>query len=352
MFCGSCGKEIEDGAKFCTYCGAKTESKDDVINEAPPKKKKGALKWIAVGILVLVVLFIGISSVKTTKRNNEIKAVFDNALSLAEDGDFSNAYKALTEEATNPEQETIVNYINAGVLYEKGKLEDAIKAFEELDGFADSEKLIQECKDGIDLKAVEELIQSDDFEKVINKLDEMKASGSKAAEEKYDEILEKCYNRAIENYHNHEYDSAAAGFEIIKNFKDSEKYLEVIDIVNSKSLSAEQIYNKLINMLDFDGVNGIISYHGALLRQYILGEWKDDEGKTKLFWKGYVRDYMPSIATGYGGTYYLSNGSLYFYKNTETFLNAEKDKDITIIDKDHATFYNYKDGSTYTLHRK
>ena len=26
MFCSQCGQQLRDGAKFCAYCGAKTQS--------------------------------------------------------------------------------------------------------------------------------------------------------------------------------------------------------------------------------------------------------------------------------------------------------------------------------------
>lgn len=41
-FCGKCGKEIDDEAKFCRYCGNKVE----MINNAPISNAKSMLKEI------------------------------------------------------------------------------------------------------------------------------------------------------------------------------------------------------------------------------------------------------------------------------------------------------------------
>ena len=40
MYCKKCGKEIEEGAKFCTYCGNQIEEKDS--NDTYNKK----IRWL------------------------------------------------------------------------------------------------------------------------------------------------------------------------------------------------------------------------------------------------------------------------------------------------------------------
>ena len=35
MFCGNCGKELEEGALFCKYCGAKTEKLPKQVEGVP-----------------------------------------------------------------------------------------------------------------------------------------------------------------------------------------------------------------------------------------------------------------------------------------------------------------------------
>ncbi len=79
MICKNCGKELQDGVKFCAFCGTKVEepviaeepvavetpvTPNEVpeINEEPiaPKKKKGVLKGIIISV-VAVVAVLGIT---------------------------------------------------------------------------------------------------------------------------------------------------------------------------------------------------------------------------------------------------------------------------------------------------
>ena len=48
MYCKKCGKEIEEGAKFCTYCGNKIEEKDS--NDTYNKK----IRWILFAIFLVL----------------------------------------------------------------------------------------------------------------------------------------------------------------------------------------------------------------------------------------------------------------------------------------------------------
>lgn len=34
MYCKHCGKEIEDGSKFCNYCGGEQESQEPIQTES------------------------------------------------------------------------------------------------------------------------------------------------------------------------------------------------------------------------------------------------------------------------------------------------------------------------------
>lgn len=65
MFCNNCGKEIVDGAKFCNYCGAQTNTQPRMAEPAQPvqptqqqaapvEEKKGGKRFLSILIAVAV----------------------------------------------------------------------------------------------------------------------------------------------------------------------------------------------------------------------------------------------------------------------------------------------------------
>lgn len=55
MYCRNCGKEVEEGEKFCVYCG-KPLQKNSSSNRGHKKEKKNL--WIVAGIVAVVILVI------------------------------------------------------------------------------------------------------------------------------------------------------------------------------------------------------------------------------------------------------------------------------------------------------
>ncbi len=53
MFCPNCGKEIEDGSRFCMHCGKKILVVSETVSESPKKKKRVLLPVLS-GICLLI----------------------------------------------------------------------------------------------------------------------------------------------------------------------------------------------------------------------------------------------------------------------------------------------------------
>ena len=83
MFCKNCGKEIKDGAAFCSSCGAKTEKSTvtnvDTTTAAAETKKKHPTK-IVIGAIIAAIVIIIIAIVASnggdshTEKNNTKKS--------------------------------------------------------------------------------------------------------------------------------------------------------------------------------------------------------------------------------------------------------------------------------------
>lgn len=59
MFCTQCGKELKDGIKFCTSCGAVVKNVQYSEKESVPKKKGGILVIIVVFLVLLILAASG-----------------------------------------------------------------------------------------------------------------------------------------------------------------------------------------------------------------------------------------------------------------------------------------------------
>ena len=77
MFCQKCGKQIEDGSRFCQYCGAENAPEPGPVSQAAPdRKEKGMRKKkkapvIIIGITVLFILGIVIFSCGSSSISGE-----------------------------------------------------------------------------------------------------------------------------------------------------------------------------------------------------------------------------------------------------------------------------------------
>ena len=47
MKCPKCGKEIEDGSKFCILCGSRIVEKPEINPKTPKKKKKKFIPYLS-----------------------------------------------------------------------------------------------------------------------------------------------------------------------------------------------------------------------------------------------------------------------------------------------------------------
>ena len=77
MFCGNCGKEIENNATFCPECGAKVEAaktgKEKTVN--PNIKKYARLAIVILAALAIVIIGVKVFSyIQSIPSDEEIQS--------------------------------------------------------------------------------------------------------------------------------------------------------------------------------------------------------------------------------------------------------------------------------------
>ncbi len=127
MFCKNCGKEINEGAKFCNYCGASQEASAPqstaAINTAPapaPKKSSG-LKVVIVAAIAVVCFAIGsfVIAPSLSKDNDESKPTNDVSHSQNDDANKEPESNDKKEDANDSDQKKL-KAIDGG--YNTGKM--------------------------------------------------------------------------------------------------------------------------------------------------------------------------------------------------------------------------------------
>ena len=68
MACKNCGNEIKEGNNFCTRCGAK-------VKQDNKKQIKFNLKYLIIGVIVIVIICIVVISFKSINNSNKFSNI-------------------------------------------------------------------------------------------------------------------------------------------------------------------------------------------------------------------------------------------------------------------------------------
>lgn len=138
----------------------------------------------------------------------------------------------------------MLEYNSAVALMEEGMYEEAISAFEEMNGYKDSAEQISECK----YLAAVELMNNKKYEAAIAAFEKIKLykDSSDLIIDCKNEINEAKYIKAVALYEKGEYEAARVAFEEIKAYKDSNSLIaECIEKINEeKYLEAVKLFEE------------------------------------------------------------------------------------------------------------
>lgn len=118
MFCTNCGKEVNDTALFCPYCGMSfQESPGTAVKENTNKGLSGKAKKL---LIVLVIIIIGIFATLSMARKAELSAVrliADNYMNTIKTGLDEETMDKLVDEMiyASVSNETIASYLTSNI---------------------------------------------------------------------------------------------------------------------------------------------------------------------------------------------------------------------------------------------
>ena len=158
MFCKKCGNQLSEGSAFCSGCGTPQglhnptvsvqTNTDEFIPSQPElvaKIKKTAI--IGTPIIAVIIAFIVILNTVIIPNGK-----YNSAVSLMQKGEYEEAIAAFEAiDGYKDSEDQIKNciknvkYNSAVSLMQKGEYEEAIAAFEAMDGYKDSEDQIKNC---------------------------------------------------------------------------------------------------------------------------------------------------------------------------------------------------------------
>ncbi len=235
MFCKKCGKQLPDGARFCSGCGTSLDAApvvEPVVAVEEPPKKPGNKKLIIAIIALVVLIAVGVG-------------VFILVDYLTEDSSYS------SEDDEDKKKEA---YDAAMALLEEGKYDEALAAFKEITDYSKSEKQVKKLEQWqADYDAAHELLAQQNYS---GARDAFYALGD------YRDSLEMAESGVSYAQYMDEYESYTDGYNLINTaelfktmngYKDSDEmvdkcYLKACEsFLNGNDLSTAEYYSEYLS---------------------------------------------------------------------------------------------------------
>lgn len=123
MFCGNCGKKIDENAKFCPYCGVSVNKKllkdektfpDSILAQ----KKHKRIRTIVIGTVIIAAVGIGAVAVRQKKLDDEYNTYLNEAQQYLSDFNYEKA-EVVLRQALDGRPEKKEAYIILAEVYQK-----------------------------------------------------------------------------------------------------------------------------------------------------------------------------------------------------------------------------------------
>ncbi len=294
-----CQREIESiiARREAERVAAERRAEEARIAAEKAARRKKKLIVISVSAVSLCIL-VGILLTKVIIPNQKYKA----ALNLKKQGEYEKAISAFEElDGYKDSEDQIVScqnaikdldYDAAIELKEEGNYLDAISAFKNLDGYKDSKDQITICQNAIkdlDYDAAIALKEEGRYEEAISAFKEL--DGYKDSKNQitscWNEIKELDYKAAVALRDEGKYEEAITAFEKISGYKDSKEQVEACQAILN-----EQAYNDALALID-EG-----KYEEAYLALLALKGYEDSAEKANEIYVKYETEKLKSAKVG------------------------------------------------------
>lgn len=178
--CPRCGSAMPEGRKFCTSCGANLndfpanpELVTEEPQEMPTKKKKKTWKIVLIVVLALALIAGGVVGVWFFMQ----ESAYDDAQTLIEEKNYSEAIAKLEDLDGYKDSEDLIQDLNkkqksydeALSLIEEQAYDEAAEELEKLGDYADAKNILAELEENMDAydEAIK-LLAENDFEAARN----------------------------------------------------------------------------------------------------------------------------------------------------------------------------------------
>ena len=223
-----------------------------------------------------------------------------------------------------------IRYNKAMELYNAGQYEEAIIAFEAMDGYKDSEQRIEACKTAIkdqDYEAAVVLYEAGKYEEAIAAFEAL--DGHKDSEQQIEAcktaIRDQDYEAAVALYEAGKYEEAIAAFKALDGHKDSKARIEACE-----TAIKDQKYESAVALYEAG------KYEKAIEAFTALDGYKDSVAQIKEIKPKYYKQLLSNArvgSTAYFGSYEQDNDTANGKEDIEWIVLAKEGNKVLVISK-------------------
>lgn len=279
------------------------------------------------------------------------EADYRHAAQLADANKFDSAFKIYSTLSENGYKDAKAKVLETkyrkGVycLYEKNEYTNASNIFSQLseDGYSDAEKMWKETQ----YRWACAMIEKKNYTDAYVKLDSIR--GYSDVNDLLPTLTECVYLEGQKFYREGKNRDAKKCFDCIPSYRDSKKYLTLIDTYGFLWAISDDRFEKLMDLFYFENTAEMLLFKQSVAEKFLLGTWRGEGHYFTMDREGSISYSLPYI---YFGDYYeVSDGDVLFFPE-DNMGNTKQIFHIEAITPDCIEVFCFKNNKSYTLYRQ